>query len=602
MLRSNDSIEQSIKSLANSKIKVLKFTIRRPVVSFIEGTSLLTGKSYKSLAFSLSFLSINGYDVAKMPNGLEKRCREMSKRSSLVVLSKLFNESFIGTINKLANEPDYVSRIKNNFREISVLMDQYGDLVSSINYILGANNEELGDWMIEYFLKYGSKESHARLISQILLSNARKIYPRLQTAQNSILRTLDEISSLGSAPEAIIKLNQLFPFLENYCTSLDASLSNGSSQSPLELQCTRKDIDNILHIYDLNYSVSSSTTLIKLLVTLIYIRKPYRLSEDLLLYTLDRIWENCTEDKLHFFDLMSAMVVNRRSVVWLEQEDNRRVKELITATYASVADKKLKLTKAQISLITQISRHLYDYLLRLNCHINLYNHLKTITFSNNEILNCLVRIIKNVVLNNPGSEVVIAEMLVRDLDLLAQRKDAILQMFYVDVLGIEREVYVAMKGLSTLPKQDFTIPSVLLSKTHQLELMKKISTKAKFSLLLSNTEAQDSSIRTRVVKIVHNTPYLVVMKAVNTEDSSKSCICGAYCTTEPSYEEGEAVIPCGPGNFLFYFTEDKTLFLDCSDPSSSERFGAFPTEDEFYLSFYHAGSEKIKISFETCET
>jgi hypothetical protein len=65
----------------------------------------------------------------------------MSKRTSLVVLYKLFNESFIGTINKLANEPDYVSRIKNNFREISQLMDQYGDLVSSINYILGANNE-----------------------------------------------------------------------------------------------------------------------------------------------------------------------------------------------------------------------------------------------------------------------------------------------------------------------------------------------------------------------------------------------------------------------------------------------------------------------------
>jgi|JI6StandDraft_1071083.scaffolds.fasta_scaffold77313_2 hypothetical protein len=262
--------------------------------------------------------------------------------------------------------------------------------------------------MIEYFLKYGSKESHARLISQILLSNARKIYPRLQTAQSSILHTLDEISSLGSAPEAIIKLNQLFPFLENYCTSLDASLSTSSSQSPLELVCTRKDINNILHIYDLNYSVSSSTTLIKLLVTLIYIRKPYRLSEDLLLYTLDRIWENCTEDKLHFFDLMSAMVVNRRSVVWLEQQDNKRVSDLIEATYTSISQKKLKLTKAQISLITQISRHLYDYLLRLNCHINLYNHLKTITFSNNEILNCLVRIIKNVVLNNPGSEVVIA--------------------------------------------------------------------------------------------------------------------------------------------------------------------------------------------------
>jgi hypothetical protein len=54
--------------------------------------------------------------------------------------------------------------------------------------------------MIEYFLKNGSKESHARLISQILLSNASKIYPRLQTAQASILKALDDISALGSAP------------------------------------------------------------------------------------------------------------------------------------------------------------------------------------------------------------------------------------------------------------------------------------------------------------------------------------------------------------------------------------------------------------------
>lgn len=73
----------------------------------------------------------------------------------------------------------------------------------------------------------------------------------------------------------------------------------------------------------------------------------------------------------------------------------------------------------------------------------------------------------------------------KDLDLLARKKDALLQTFYVDVLGIEREVNVAMKGLSTLPKQDFTIPSVLLSKGNQVSLMKKISVKAKFSLLLT---------------------------------------------------------------------------------------------------------------------
>ncbi len=138
-----------------------------------------------------------------------------------------------------------------------------------------------------------------------------------------------------------------------------------------------------------------------------------------------------------------------------------------------------------MSLLTQISQHLYSHLLKLNCHINLYTKLKDITFTSNDILNYLVKIIKNVVLNNPGSEKEIATMLMTDLELLAKRRDAMLQAFYVDVLGIEREVNVVMKGLSTRPKQDFTIPSVLLSKQHQVTLMKKIATKAKFSLVLT---------------------------------------------------------------------------------------------------------------------
>lgn len=66
-------------------------------------------------------------------------------------------------------------------------MAQYGDLISSINYILGANNEELGDWMIDYYLKNGVVESHCKLISQILLSNASKIYPRLQILLSKLL-------------------------------------------------------------------------------------------------------------------------------------------------------------------------------------------------------------------------------------------------------------------------------------------------------------------------------------------------------------------------------------------------------------------------------
>lgn len=59
-------------------------------------------------------------------------------------------------------------------------------------------------------------------------------------------------------------------------------------------------------------------------------------------------------------------------------------------------------------MVTQISQQLHQYLLGLNAHIDLYNRMKNVAFSNNEILNYLVQVIKNIVINNPGSEVAVA--------------------------------------------------------------------------------------------------------------------------------------------------------------------------------------------------
>lgn len=130
------------------------------------------------------------------------------------------------------------------------------------------------------------------------------------------------------------------------------------------------------------------------------------------------------------------MVINKRSVDWLLQDDKKHVNNLITNIYDSIEKGKLKLIKAQMCFITQISQHLHKHLLELQCHIQLFNRLKAITFTNNDIFNYLVKMIKNIVINNPGAEVAVAELLVENIELLARRKEAILEMFYVDTIGI----------------------------------------------------------------------------------------------------------------------------------------------------------------------
>lgn len=150
-------------------------------------------------------------------------------------------------------------------------------------------------------------------------------------------------------------------------------------------------------------------------------------------------------------------------------------------------------------------------------------------------------------------------------------------MFFIDTIGISRDINVVLKGLNTKPKQDFTIPSILLSKQHQVDLMKKLSTKAKYSLLLSiGEEGADARTRPQIKSILKNVPYLVIIKAISTEDTTKTCVCGAYCAAEPVEEEGEVSIPYHRNNFLFYFSEDKTIFLD-SPATGTEKFGGYQT-------------------------
>jgi hypothetical protein len=44
-------IEKGIKSLVSMKVRYLRFKFRRPVVTFAEGISMLTGKMYKNVTF-----------------------------------------------------------------------------------------------------------------------------------------------------------------------------------------------------------------------------------------------------------------------------------------------------------------------------------------------------------------------------------------------------------------------------------------------------------------------------------------------------------------------------------------------------------------------
>lgn len=138
-------------------------------------------------------------------------------------------------------------------------------------------------------------------------------------------------------------------------------------------------------------------------------------------------------------------------------------------------------------LLAQISCHDATFLREENTHIKLYNTLKVLVYPDSEVFDHLSKVIQNVVLGHKDQEKIIAEHLVKDVSLLVKRKDPILQKFYVGLMALEKEVMVGLKDYEVTAQQEkreSNIPTRLLNRTQQKQVLDKISKKAKFNLNL----------------------------------------------------------------------------------------------------------------------
>ena len=74
-------------------------------------------------------------------------------------------------------------------------MNIYSNIVPSILFSLGANNYEMGDWLMNKFLSDGDGEIQAKLVNQIITSTPEKIYDRINIFQKNIMEKVKKINS-----------------------------------------------------------------------------------------------------------------------------------------------------------------------------------------------------------------------------------------------------------------------------------------------------------------------------------------------------------------------------------------------------------------------
>lgn len=320
--------------------------------------------------------------------------------------------------------------------------------------------------------------------------------------------------------------------METFSHSVYSSLSTANLSNKLELKVEKQDIDNIIFVYDLSHAINISHTLIQFLLTLVYIKPPYVLSNDLIEYTLNKVFEKCSSESIHFYDVLTSLIVSKRCRNWLEKNNNSIVDAFIANLLTSFAENKSAKTKiilAQLIFLVASALHLSKYMLQKhNLHIEIYNLVKSKQDFSVEIYNLSGRLIQRIIFNNPGSEKGFMEHMIKDLESLQKRKDVNFLKFYMDLLGIEEEVSITLRGLSSIPKQDFTIPSDLLSKDDQIAIVKQISEKSKYSLIVSIDQDCDNSKKSAVMNAISAPPFLVLAEFVDTQNHK--ILVGAYCS------------------------------------------------------------------------
>lgn len=162
-----------------------------------------------------------------------------------------------------------------------------------------------------------------------------------------------------------------------------------------------------------------------------------------------------------------------------------------------------------------ISSHESRFLRDEKVHFELYNKLKNLIYEDSEVLDNFTKVIQNVVLDDKAEEEALAKQLIADVGLLVKRKDPILLKFYVGVLGLEKEVFVNLKGFdvsSNGSKKEAMLQTKFLNKSQIKTLSDKINKKIKFNLVAQADGSLGCPLYNSVYSAINSTHFLLLVK------------------------------------------------------------------------------------------
>lgn len=222
--------------------------MRRHVLTCLENSPLAT-KFTKQPAFAINYISILGFDLSKVGDFLPYLKQEQ-KKTALEILSIICSGDFSSILKVIANQEKTIEKIKKSFNLLASLVNIKANLIEPTFIAISTYNTEMGDWIINQFLKGSRNYRHASLVGDIVVCNKSEMPRRLNLLKDFVISEISKITKEERSQHGTL-IKKVLPFVKVFIQTLRVAapdIENVVSSEDLDLGTKETHLIDIISL------------------------------------------------------------------------------------------------------------------------------------------------------------------------------------------------------------------------------------------------------------------------------------------------------------------------------------------------------------------
>jgi len=102
-----EAVKHGLDSLPSMKVKYIKFSLRKNVLSCMENSPYVT-RMNKAQYFAINFISLTGYDTTQVKGDIALQVQREQKKTAMEVMSLICSGEHSNALKVIANQPETI--------------------------------------------------------------------------------------------------------------------------------------------------------------------------------------------------------------------------------------------------------------------------------------------------------------------------------------------------------------------------------------------------------------------------------------------------------------------------------------------------------------